>query len=817
MNPPTPDFVNDLLGRAPGGSTVFLVGAGGCGMSGLGHLLLDLGFRVAGSDAVVNEEVRQLRARGADIHEGHAAERVAQARPVLVVYTSAVRRENSELQAAETLRIPIVRRAVLLAALVRRKRGVCVAGMHGKTTTTSLLAFALERLGVSPGYAIGALVPQLPRHARFVECGANASLPTWSLGSGSEMCISPGRGCVRENAVGAPHSQNLFVVEADESDGTLREFEPEHAILLNIDEEHLDYYENLEAIGREFSRFASQVRGILIFCADDLRLAGLVATHPGAISYGCHPLAGYRIEIHPVAPGGAGGISRFTLWHKGAVLGEFSTRLLGEKNISNAAAAIALLHQLGFAPEKIAEAIGPFCGAARRQQEIFSDERFRVFDDYGHHPVEIRATLRALKSLGARRLLVAFQPHRFTRTRDLLHEFATAFQEADMLWLADVYAASEPEIPGVNSHLIAGVIRAQGQAVECVSDLAMLRAAVRAAMRPGDLVLFLGAGADITVVAHDLAAALRGENPPACERLHAELAAQLSPGTVLRRDEPLRKRTTIRVGGNADIYVEPASEAELAGVLKLCAARGVPVTMLGRGSNLLIRDGGIRGVVVCLAHPDFSRVEIDGDRMRCGAGAKLKTVAVEARRQGLAGFEFLEGIPGSVGGAMRMNAGAMGQWMFDVIERIRFMDREGTVSERLASEVAVEYRGCPLLKTHIALGATFQGQRASVEVIRERMDVFSNKRWESQPNQPSAGCIFKNPSTVPAGKLVDELGLKGTRVGGAMVSDVHANFIVNDGTATARDVLNLIEIIRERAKSSRGIELQTEVEILGEG
>jgi UDP-N-acetylenolpyruvoylglucosamine reductase len=195
---------------------------------------------------------------------------------------------------------------------------------------------------------------------------------------------------------------------------------------------------------------------------------------------------------------------------------------------------------------------------------------------------------------------------------------------------------------------------------------------------------------------------------------------------------------------------------------------------------------------------------------------KLKAVSVEARRAGLAGLEFLEGIPGSLGGSMRMNAGAMGSWLFDVIEKIRFMDYAGEVRERMAGEVTVEYRGCPLFKNHIALGAVLKGTPAGKETVAARMEQYSAKRWESQPKEPSAGCIFKNPKTIPAGKLIDELGLKGTRVGGAMVSDVHGNFIVNDGKATAHDVLSLIEVVKQRVKSARGIELETEVEILGE-
>ena len=295
-----------------------------------------------------------------------------------------------------------------------------------------------------------------------------------------------------------------------------------------------------------------------------------------------------------------------------------------------------------------------------------------------------------------------------------------------------------------------------------------------------------------------------------------ELAARVARATLLRRDEPLAKHTTMRIGGPADVYVEPASEADLANILKFCAERDVPFFILGRGSNLLVRDGGVRGVVICLAHPQFSKIEIVGERLHCGAGAKLKNVSVEAKRNNLSGVEFLEGIPGSVGGALRMNAGAMGAATFDAVESLRFMDHAGGVHERAAREVPVEYRACPLLKTHIALGAVFKCTPLPRAEIEKRMMAYSEKRWESQPAAPSAGCIFKNPERIPAGKLVDELGLKGTRVGGAMVSAEHGNFIVNDGNATARDVLELISILKAKAKAERGIELHTEVEIIGE-
>jgi len=299
---------------------------------------------------------------------------------------------------------------------------------------------------------------------------------------------------------------------------------------------------------------------------------------------------------------------------------------------------------------------------------------------------------------------------------------------------------------------------------------------------------------------------------PIIEKLKTRL-----PQAAVRQDEPLAKRTTLRVGGCADIYVEPSSEEDLSRLIQICNEERVPFMLLGRGSNLLIRDSGIRGVVVCLAHPKFSFIEVKNHELYCGAGARLKVVAAKARESSLGGLEFLEGIPGGVGGALRMNAGAMGSATFERVTQVRFMDASGRIWERNVAEVPVEYRSCPLLKTNIALAAIFRGRPDSKQAIIKRSDEFNRKRWASQPKEPSAGCIFKNPSpTVSAGKLIDELGLKGTRRGGAVISTVHGNFIVNEGSATAREVVELIDFIKARAKTERGVELREEVEIIGE-
>jgi UDP-N-acetylenolpyruvoylglucosamine reductase len=298
--------------------------------------------------------------------------------------------------------------------------------------------------------------------------------------------------------------------------------------------------------------------------------------------------------------------------------------------------------------------------------------------------------------------------------------------------------------------------------------------------------------------------------------LFADLKRHVSRETRILRDEPLAKRTTMRVGGAADLFMEPANEADLAVVMRLCRTAQVPVLVMGCGSNLLVKDAGFRGVVICLAHGHFSRIEISGCRLQCGAGARLVAVAAEARRHGVGGLEFLGGIPGTVGGALRMNAGAMGRAIFDVLERVRFMDSSGRVEERHAVQVGAQYRSCRFLQTHLALSAVLAGEHSDPQVVGARLNAFNRKRREAQPAASSAGCIFKNPDLVPAGRLIDDLGLKGRRVGGAMVSHEHANFIVNQGSATAGDVLQLIELIQHKARTERGIELETEVQIVGD-
>jgi len=228
-----------------------------------------------------------------------------------------------------------------------------------------------------------------------------------------------------------------------------------------------------------------------------------------------------------------------------------------------------------------------------------------------------------------------------------------------------------------------------------------------------------------------------------------------------------------------------------------------------------VRDGGIAGVVVHLEGPEFTKIEADGEQIIARGGASLKLIVNEAKKREIGGLEFLNGIPGSLGGALRMNAGAMGRQLFDVLDSVRYITFSGEVRTAGARTLPVTYRNCSVFQNHIALSAILRGQRAPRAVIEAALRQFDERRWATQPRQHSAGCVFKNPDAISAGKLIDELGLKGARVGGARVSDKHANFIVNDGGATATDVLELIGMVRDRARRERGIELEPEVMIVG--
>lgn len=744
---------------------VHLVGVAGSGMSGIAGLLLELGHDVSGSDRLDSQETDRLQRLGLRFHGKHSAYDANEAE--LIIFSSAIKPDNPVLAAAQRTGKPTVRRAEALAAIMRGKRGIIIAGMHGKTTTSAMAAHVLREGGLHPSHYVGAEIPIL---------GTNAH---WDA-----------RG-------------EYFVAEGDESDGTVALFHPEHALILNIEEEHLDFYADLAAIEKVFTQLLGQTSGAIFFSADDANATRICRSYKGSISYGFADDADYRgadIELQKFT-------SIFCVYRDGKQLGEAVLNVPGRHNVQNAIGVIALATELGVPFERIAASLRRFEHARRRFEIKYESDRFLLVDDYGHHPTEIGATLQTAKSIGRKRVLTMFQPHRYSRTMALRKEFGRAFDDADRVVVTNIYGSNEAPVPGVTGQIIADEIARHGhRGVSYQPILEHVHRDVGNMIDSGDLVLSMGAGnihEQLSIVAADLVIA---------ERLKGIVGEE---GDV-RLYEPLSKHTTLRVGGPAQFWVEPRNEAAFATLIRFCREENLPLFVIGRGSNLLVRDGGIRGVVVHPSGDDFEKIEIKGNEITAGVGAKLKEVAYAGKKAGLGGLEWMEGIPGSVGGGLRMNAGAMGAQTFENVVRVRYLDGEGQAITKNRDELEVHYRRFPLLEKNFAVSAVFRGTPSPSEEITRKMDASQEKRRGSQPAGKSAGCIFKNPDSCPAGKLVDELGLKNLGVGKARVSEVHGNFIVNDGGATAAEMLELIDKIKETARAKRGIELETEVQIVGE-
>jgi UDP-N-acetylmuramate--alanine ligase len=442
---------------------IHFVGIGGIGMSGIAELLLNLGYPVSGSDLKSSETTRRLAGLGGRIALGHAAAHVGDAD--VVVVSSAVRRDNPEVVEARRRQIPVIPRAEMLAELMRLKQGIAIAGSHGKTTTTSMAAHLMAEAGLDPTAVVG---------GKMNAFGSNAKL---------------GKG-------------DWIVVEADESDGSFLHYTPTLVVVTNVDPEHLDHWKTEEALKAGFAEFVNRVPfyGTAILCID----------HPGVqsilpridkrfVTYGEAPQADYRAtQVEVLGPRVA-----FEATRRGEPLGRFEVAMVGRHNAQNALAVVALADEMGVPVEVTRRALGSFQGVQRRFTVKGERGGVTVVDDYGHHPAEVRATLRGAREAYGRRIVCVFQPHRYTRTRDLLEDFKTAFNDADVLLVTDVYAASEEPIPGISGASLAEGIRACGHKDVNHVPRAGLAAAARERLRAGDVVLTLGAG-DVTAVGPEL-------------------------------------------------------------------------------------------------------------------------------------------------------------------------------------------------------------------------------------------------------------------------------------------------------------------------
>jgi len=439
---------------------IHFVGIGGIGMSGIAEVLVNLGYKISGSDLRRSEVTARLASLGAVITEGHRAENIAGAEVVIV--TSAVARDNAEIVAAHERHIPVIQRAEMLAELMRLKYGIAIAGMHGKTTTTSMVAAVLAGGGLDPTVVVGGRVDAL---------GSNARLG----------------------------KSQYLVAEADESDRSFLKLSPILAVVTNIDREHMDCYRDMQDVENTFLQFMDSVPfyGAVIASNDN---DGLRRLFPGVrrrlLSYGLHEDSDFRIfDVQCGRSQGSPMLSQFQVTYRGQDLGAFELRVPGAHNVSNATAAIAVGVGLDLPLQDIRQALADFSGVDRRFQIIGTADGVTVVDDYGHHPTEIRATLAAARQCGFARIHVIFQPHRYTRTQLLLDDFATAFRDADSVLVLDIYAASEQPIPGVSAELLANRITEEGgQEALYVRSFGEAKELATQAARSGDMILTLGAG-----------------------------------------------------------------------------------------------------------------------------------------------------------------------------------------------------------------------------------------------------------------------------------------------------------------------------------
>ena len=435
---------------------IHFVGIGGIGMSGIAEVLINMGYRVTGSDARRSEVVERLEKLGAKVFTGHQPAHVEGAH--VVVYSSAVARDNVEVQAARQRGVPVIPRAEMLAELMRLKYGIAIAGTHGKTTTTSIVATVLGESGLDPTVVVGGRIHALGTNAR--------------LGQGE-----------------------FLVAEADESDGSFLKLSPTIAVVTTVDAEHLDHYADLDAIRSAFLQFVNKVPfyGAAVVCLDEPNIQQMIPRiDKRVITYGLESgadLTARRLEFQEMS-------TRFEVLHRGQALGPVTLQVPGRHNVLNSLAAVAVGLDLEIRFERIQEALATFAGVQRRFQIRGEAEGVLVVDDYGHHPAEIRATLAAAKAAFDRRVVTVFQPHRYTRTLHLLREFLTAFYQADVLVLMDIYAAGETPIPGVNARDLADGIAAHGhrEVHYMDGDREGIVRFLCESTRPGDLVLTLGAG-----------------------------------------------------------------------------------------------------------------------------------------------------------------------------------------------------------------------------------------------------------------------------------------------------------------------------------
>jgi len=763
---------------------VHFIGIGGIGMSALAFVLLSRGHHVSGSDANDSAMLARLREAGATTFVGHDASQLGGAEAI--VWNTAIAPTNPEMLAAEAAGLPRWHRGQLLAYFVNTaKYSIAVSGTHGKSTTSAMVAHIMERAGVNPTAILGAEYPPFGSNAR----------------------------------IGDP---DFVVVEADESDGSFTLLRPNVAVITNVEPEHLENYDDSEEeLWRAFKQFATQAE-LLVLNVDSPTVRKQLVTDK-TITYETGDEWQDSVLWASNITANNGRLYFDFAYHsfydeatdrKNAV-GQFDLAIPGRHNVSNAMAAASAVWASGVQPEDAVLMLADFYGVKRRFQYIGTGDGVVLYDDYAHHPTEVQSTLEAARQFLQRPLIAIFQPHRYTRTQQMGHLFGPSFAAADRIIITELYSAFETPIEGISGRIVydAVVAALPDKEVHFVATLDDAQKLALELAQPGDTILTMGAG-DISTLPSKLLGGLNDRTTTT-----ASLAVE---------NEPLARHTTMKIGGPAQYWAEPNTEAELTATLQWARESGLPLQVLGAGSNLLASDEGYPGIVLKLGRGfDWQRVE--GERVIAGGGTLLPKLTKFALENQLGNMEWACGVPGTVGGSIWGNAGARGfngeefegRDAAADLESIVAFDRQGVRYVLQRDDIEFKYRRSSLGEL-IVTEATFVLKPLTEEQARRHRQAVKDllkRRRETQPaNAASSGCMWKNPDLPDcggAGALIEDLGLKGHSVGGAQVSEIHANFIVNTGNATSADVEALMRVVEEKAERVAGVKLEREVRFLG--
>lgn len=778
-------------------ATFHFIGIGGIGMSALARILTMWGHKVTGSDAVESAQTQSLREMGIPIVIGHHDPTFASLADMVVTNKRALANAKVELDAAEAAGARIIRRADLLGIIANERESVAVAGSHGKSTTSGMLSVALRDLGQDPTFAVGAIV---------AATGTNAE---------------PGEG---------PH----MVVEADEFDRSFLGLFPNVAIITSVAFDHPDIYDDQDDYDQAFVDFSAQIKpgGTLIIAGDDQgsarvrsRVDALGQSDLAVRTFGEHGAWEWILE---------GSEGNWTVIDPSGTRHGLPLSVPGRHNARNAVAALAALDALGMEIGRSIHALGTYKGIGRRFEHKGTVNGADVIDDYAHHPEEVTAVLNAARdAYPGRRIVAIHQPHTYSRTHALMKEFATSLELADQVVLMEIYGVGEVNEHHISSAHMASLVRKPTVLATDPTDAA---AKTRELLQPGDVVMTIGAGS-VTQVGPMLVGSGEGTTTETPERKRplmsprtakaAAITLPDAPHLKVMQDAAMSLYTTMRIGGPADFLIRAGAADDIVHAMRWAHGEGAPVTVIGGGSNLLVEDAGIRGLVIVARTPGeraetLLEVEDEGDTVlvTVGAQAPLSWLGRYAAERGWAGMDWGVGLPGQVGGATVNNAGAHGTELKDHLVALDLLHDSGEVTRENAEWLQPSYRmtrikGTPRPRPWTVLRTVLRlpkGDRAELIV---RADEHAEFRRRTQPTGACSGSLFANPEGDHAARLIEEAGLKGHQVGAMQVSPKHANWMMNTGGGTSAEARELVALVRDTVRERFGVDLRPEIEFLG--